>query len=297
MSRTPSNVRISIAPSFSLIPTFKMGFSVNRSLSKRSIGVAAGLLAALMTQSAAADAPAIARLQYSANIGANIIDAVSFAARRDFVDDDLTGTRLREQIAGLSDNVVLHDFHIESNSNVLFALDIGATLGGTYYSPADVIRYSGSFSKEFDAAAAGVPKEVHCDGVARSGSNGRLLLSFDKTFTVGGVTIRPADVIAYSGGAFGAKVLDAQALGLLANLNVDAIDTFGTTNYLLVSFDTGGTIAGIPFTSADVMQLHRNDGSWSKRFTLSTFSNRWDTANLDGLAAVNNDTIFQNDFE
>ena len=167
---------------------------MNRRLSKVPIGVAFGLTAALIAQGAAADAPAIAHLQYSADVGANIVGPASFAARKDFVDDDLAGTRLREQIAGLPDNVVLHDFHVESDGNILFALDIGATLGGTYYSPADVIRYSGSFSKEFDSVAAGVPAGVHCDGVARSG-NGRLLLSFDKTFTVGGITIRPADVI------------------------------------------------------------------------------------------------------
>jgi hypothetical protein len=260
--------------------------------------VALGLAATLAVSSAAAGAPAIAGLQYSADIGSNIIGPGIFAARKDFVDDNLLGTRTRMQIAGLPDNVVLHDFHIEQNGDVLFALDIGVALGGTYFSPADVIRlHAGFFSKEFDAVAAGVPAGVHCDGVARLGSNGALLLSFDKTFTSGAVTVRPADVIAVNSGVFGAKILDARALGLPDTLNVDAVDTFGTIDYLLVSFDTGGAISGIAFTAADVMQLHRTDNTWNKRFTMSTFSDRWNTANLDGLAAVNNDTIFQNDFE
>jgi hypothetical protein len=267
-------------------------------LSKKPISAALGLIVALAAQDALADAPAIAHLQYAADIGANIVGAGAFAARKDYVDDDLAGTRQRMQIAGLPDNVVLRDFHIESNGDVLFALDLGISLGATFYDPADVIRYSGgTFSREFDSVAAGVPAGVHCDGVARRGPSGPLLLSFDTTFTVGGVTIRPADVIAVSNGAFGAKVVDAQALGVPANLTIDAIDTFGTKNYLLVSFDTGGTIAGITFADEDVLQLHLTDNTWSARFTLLNFSDRWDAANLDGLAATNNDTIFEDDFQ
>lgn len=253
---------------------------------------------AIAAHNATAGAPAIAHLRYSADTGANIVGATTFAARKDYVDDDLSGTRTRVQISGLPDTVILRDFHIEPNGDLLFALDTGTTLAGTDYQPADVIRFNGSgFSREFDSGAAGVPPGVQCDGIARFGVTGKLLLSFDHTFAVSGITIRPADVITFSGGAFGAKVLDAKALGLPDTLNVDAIDTFRTEDYLLVSFDSGGAIAGIPFTSADVMQLHRIDGSWSRRFILSTFSDRWNTANLDGLAAVNNDTIFQDDLD
>jgi hypothetical protein len=269
------------------------------SRSKRArIGLALALALALGPQCTFAGAPAIAHLQYSADIGANIIGPGVFAARKDYVDDDLVGTRLRTQIAGLPDTAILHDFHIETNGNVLFALDIGATLGGTYYSPADVIRRNASaFSKEFDSVAAGVPAGVHCDGIARLGRSGPLLLSFDTTFTVGGITIRPADVIRFSNGVFGAKALDALALGLPANLNIDAIDMFGTKGYLLVSFDTGGAVGGMTFADEDVLQLRLADGTWSKRYTLLNFSDRWDAANLDGLAATNNDSIFDDDFQ
>jgi hypothetical protein len=103
--------------------------------------------------------------------------------------------------------------------------------------------------------------------------------------------------VEFSGGVFGAKLLDAQALGLPANLNIDAIDTFATKGYLLVSFDTGGTIAGITFADEDILQLRLRDGQWSKRFSLLNFSDRWGPANLDGLAATNNDTIFEDNFQ
>jgi hypothetical protein len=247
---------------------------------------------------AAADAPAISQLRYSADVGANFIDASTYAARKDFIVDDLAGTRTRQQIPDLPDTVNLADFHVESNNDILFAVDIGLTLGGTYFSPADVVRWNGTtYSKEFDSAAAGVPAGVHCDGVARWGDTGSLLLSFDRTFAANGITIRPADVIAFRGGAFDVKVLDAQALGLLAAFNVDAIDTYRTKDYLLVSFDTGGAVGGVTFTSADVLQWHRTDATWSKRFAVRFFSDRWEHANLDGVAAVNLDTIFQDDFE
>jgi hypothetical protein len=257
---------------------------------------AAGVIAAGVTPTWA-DAPAIAGLDYSADIGANLVDANTFVARKDFVIDDLSGTRVRRQITGLPDNAILRDFHIEPNDNILLALDIGVSLGGSYYAPADVIRYNGSFTREFDSAAAGVPPGVHCDGIARWGTTGKLLLSFDRTFTAGGIAIRPADVIVYSAGGFGPKVVDATALGIPDDYNIDAIDTFRTRRYVLASFDSGGSIGGIAFTSADIMQLDRASGTWSKRYSPSTFSDRWNKADLDGLAAFNVDTIFEDDLE
>jgi hypothetical protein len=258
------------------------------------------LAALLLAQHAKAGPPAIAGIGYAADTGTNLIDANTFVARRDFVLDALGAGRLRMTIPGLPDTVILRDFHIENDAHgdYLFALDTGIALNGIYFSPADVIRFNGSdFTREFDSAAAGVPPGVHCDGVARWGDTGKLLLSFDRTFTAGGITILPADVIVFSGGAFGKKVLDAHARGLPANLNVDAIDTFRTKDYLLVSFDSGGKVGGITFTAADVLQLHVTTGAWSKRYTMLDFSDRWSRANLDGLLAINNDTIFQDDFE
>ena len=247
---------------------------------------------------ALAQSPPISQLQYSADMGANIVGVGQYAARQDYVIDNLVaGNRTRVQIPGLPERSNLRDFQIDKNGDVLFALDVGVTLGGTYFDPADVIKYSGGgFSKAFDATAAGVPKGVHCDGVARSGTSGALLLSFDQVFTVAGITVRPADVIAFSAGSFGAKILDANALGLNSALNVDAVDAIGTTTDLLVSFDTGGTVGGVAFTHEDILQLHLATNSWSKRYSLSSFSDRWGTAHLDGLAATN-DTIFKDGFE
>lgn len=266
--------------------------------SRAAAGIAAATL--LAAHGAVAGPPAISLLRYSADTGANIVDANTFAARWDFVDDDLVSPRQRRAITWLPETADLHDFHIDPNEDLLFALDIGLTRGGTYFAPADVVRttFNGAtFEKEFDSVAAGVPGDVHCDGVARWGDTGKLLLSFDKTFTIGGLTLRPADVVVFDAGTFGTKVVDAHALGLPDTANVDATDTFRTKRYVLVSFDSGGTVGGVQFTSADVLQLDRRDGTWSKRYALGLFSDRWDTVNLDGLAAVNIDTVFEEDFD
>lgn len=263
------------------------------------LGTLASALLALPMASTRADAATpVYRLQYSADTGANIAGAGLFAARKDFVDDNLGGTRVRVQMPGLPDSVDLRDFHVELNDDVLFALDSGVTLGGVYYRPADVIRFSPPlFMKAFDASAAGVPPGVHCDGVARLGPDGPLLLSFDRTFAVGAITIRPADVVVFDGSAFGAKALDSRALGVPSALNVDAVDSMGTTTDLLVSFDSGGSVGGIAFADEDVLQLHLANGTWSKRFSLADFSDRWGAANLDGLASTFTDALFKSDFE
>lgn len=257
------------------------------------------LLPGLSSAIALAQTPAIVELQYSADIGANLLDASHFVGRSDYVIDNTLGRRARVRIAGLPDTANLRDFQIDSPQVALFSLAPGLAISGTYFDPADVVASNdGVFIKAFDAAAAGVPKGVHCDGVARLGSNGALLVSFDRTFTVGGSTIRPADIIAVNGNAFGPKVLNASALGIPAALNIDAIDAIGTATDLLVSFDTDGLIGGVAFTAADILQIHLADGSWSKRFALRTFSDRWDTANLDGLGtAPVTDFLFDNNFD
>ncbi|MEP6882049.1 MAG: hypothetical protein ABI866_08655, partial [Dokdonella sp.] len=200
---------------------------------------------------------------------------------------------------GLPDTASLRDFQIDNSGVALFALSVGFNASGTYFGPADVIAGdNGVFVKAFNAAAAGVPAGVHCDGVARLGNNGPLLLSFDTSFAVAGTLVLASDVIAVNGNGFGSKLLDAKALGLPANLNIDAIDAMGTSTDLLVSFDSAGVVAGIAFSDDDVLQLHLADGSWSKRFSLLALSDRWSTANLVGLGtAPVSDFIFANDFD
>jgi hypothetical protein len=258
------------------------------------MAAAAALFCALPVQ---ADTLPVLSLLYSADSGANIVGTDQYAARQSYISDNLAGARSHVTISGVPERANLSDFQVDANDDVLFSLDIGATLGGTYFSAADVIKYSGgSFSKAFDAAAAGVPNGVHCDGVARLDNTGALLLSFDHTFSANGFTIWPADVMLINAGAFAAKKLDAHALGLPAQLRIVGIDAMGTHTDLLVAFDTAGTVGGVIFTRNDLLQVHLPSGAWTKRYALGTFSDRWDQVHIDGLGA-RNDTIFKDGYE
>jgi len=246
----------------------------------------------------AADSPPVLGLAYSADMGANIVGAGTFAGRRQYVIDHLDGLRAATSIEGLPERADLRDFQLDADGAVLFSLDVGATLGGTYFRPADVVRLkAGAYSKAFDAEAAGVPLGVRCDGVARSGTNGSLLLSFDRTFAAFDNTFRPADVIAITqAGMFGVKVLDAAALDLPRTLNVDAVDSIGGTTHLLLSFDTGGKIGDTTFADEDILELTLATSELTVRFPLLASSDRWAAADLDGLATIG-DGVFRDSFE
>jgi len=65
---------------------------------------------------------------------------------------------------------------------------------------------------------------------------------------------------------------------------------------LLVAFDSGGTAGGVSFTRNDLLSVRLPTGRWTKRYSLSAFSDRWGVAHIDGLA-LSNDTIFKDGFD
>ena len=103
---------------------------------------------------------------------------------------------------GVPDGVDIKDL-APHGSNLLLAFDSTFAAGGTTFFPLDVAEWNGSsLTKFFDGAAAGVP-----DGMAINGlhllPNGHLLLSFDTTGTIAGVTINREDIAEYTPGAPG----------------------------------------------------------------------------------------------
>ena len=275
-----------------------------RAPSSRRHATAALLLAGAMPLAAPAAPPVPVQLQYSADVGGNFAGpgVTGYASRRDYVIDTLTGVRVPVRIAGLPERVDLRDFQIDPDGAVLFALDTGAKLGGLYFAAGDVVRFkNGLFLPYFDAVDAGIPEGVRCDGVARAGAlvDSPLLLSFDRGFKLGADTIVPADVLIFVDGEYRGRLLDAKALGLPEQLNVDAIESAGTTTDLLVSFDTGGKVGGVTFADHDVLDLDLvGAGGWTKLCALDEFATRWGPANLDGLAAApNGDGLFKDGFE
>ena len=80
-------------------------------------------------------------------------------------------------------------YHLAPNGDHLFSMQTTVSLGGTTVESGDVVRYNGAtYVLEFDASVAGVGAGIGVDGLSTIGTD--LLLSFDITGSVGGVTSR-----------------------------------------------------------------------------------------------------------
>lgn len=260
---------------------------------RRSLSLAACCLAALAT---AASAGTLDRLQFSADIGARWLPSQVSSLDHDYVIDE-SGTLQTVRIPGLPAGVDLDALQIEANYDQLFSLDVDTLLGGTRFRDADVIRlHAGSFSRSFDATAAGVPPGVDCDAVARA-ADGRLLLSFDRSFRANGLLIRPQDVVSHDGNSF-AMMLDGRAAGLPARVNLDALDSTGSNSELLFSLDAGGRIGGVSFADEDLLRVVIATSTITLELDLGARSAAWHAADLDALAvALVADGMFRDGFE
>lgn len=243
-----------------------------------------------------ATAGSLDRLQYSADIGARWLPSQVSSLDHDYVIDE-SGVLQVVQIPGLPARADLDALQIEANYDRLFSLDGDVTLGGTHFRAADVIRlHAGAFSKSFDASAASVPFGVDCDAVARA-ADGRLLLSFDRSFRVGGLLIRPVDVVSHNGTSF-EMVFDGRAAGLPAGSNLDALDSTGSNTELLFSLDTGGHIGSVRFADEDVLRVVIATSAITRELETRTRSAAWNAADLDALAVAEvADGLFRNGFE
>lgn len=243
-----------------------------------------------------ASAGSLDRLQYSADIGARWSPSTASALDHDYVTDE-AGTLNTVQIPGIPAGTDLDALQIEANYDRLFSLDTSTLIGGTRFRDADVIRlHAGVYTRAFDASAAGVPAGVDCDAVARA-ADGRLLLSFDRSFRTGGQLIRPVDVVSHNGSSF-TMVLDGRAAGLPAGSNLDALDSTGSNTALMFSLDVGGRVGGVRFADEDVLQVVIATSTITRELETRTRSVAWNAADLDALAvAVVADGLFRDGFE
>lgn len=243
----------------------------------------------LVPEPALSQDPPFEQLRYSADVSATFAPG-AFAHDHDYLID-AAGVLYRVELPGVPERADLDALHFEVNGDVLFSLDVGAVLGGTYFRRSDAISMAGgTFSIAFDAGAAGVPQRANLDALGRR--DGKLIVSFDVAFG----DLRPADVVEIIDGQIGAKVLDASLLGLSSRLDVDALDALGGTTHMLVSFDTDGTAGNAAFADEDVLQLELATGTWTRRFAPRSASERWAAADLDALASVPS-LLFSDGFE
>lgn len=80
-------------------------------------------------------------------------------------------------------------------SSLLFSIDVSAVLGGIYFTDSDVIAFDGEdFALYLQASSAGIGQATDTDAVHVNGQGG-VLLSFDISESVAGITFADEDII------------------------------------------------------------------------------------------------------
>ncbi|HVN84178.1 MAG TPA: hypothetical protein VMW17_04950 [Candidatus Binatia bacterium] len=127
-----------------------------------------------------------------------------------------------------------------------------------------------------------IPTEAHIDAYQEL-VFGAHLLSFDVPVSLpGNVVAMPADVVQYGSGSY-QIVFNAAAHGVPAEVNTDAVGSFG--NSLLLSFDTPVTLGSLRIEPRDVAQF---DGTSFSLFFSGSAAGVPSELNLDGIAALAN---------
>jgi hypothetical protein len=97
---------------------------------------------------------------------------------------------------GIPDGVAI-DAIATIGDDLLLSFDVAVQLNGATFDDGDAVRFDGvAFAPFFDAHAAGVPQGLDLDALHYL-DNGKLLVSFDGSGTIGGVSFDDEDVLAY----------------------------------------------------------------------------------------------------
>jgi hypothetical protein len=209
------------------------------------------------------------------DLGAGVV-----SADEDVAVDNQLGVVMLENLGTLPSASDVIALGLDQNGDRLIAFDTTTSLvGGLVARPGDVIRYDGvNYSKEFDAASAGLASGAATDAV--SITIGGLLLSFDTTVDLGGGLIASdEDLVRWNGSAY-SMAFDGSVLGLPSALDIDAAQDLGAGAFLM-SFDTSGTISSVDFDDEDVLRF--DGATWSMEFDASAADPDWASADLDAM--------------
>jgi len=195
--------------------------------------------------------------------------------------DDLNGIVIPQDIGTIPSNADLSLFHRYQSGDVLLAFDITVELPGAVVAhPFDVVRRSGSaYSIEFDGSAEGVPAGARLDALSVDG-NGNLLMSFDTTIALPGLTAADEDVVLFDGNDF-SLVFDGSAAGLPSGVDLDALHFAPDSGLLYLSFDIGGSIGGVNFNDEDLLVHNPAGASWGLAYNGSAEHAAWSAGDLD----------------
>ncbi len=110
--------------------------------------------------------------------------------------------------AGIPAEARIDALFLDSGGAPLLSFDVPVNLGGTDYSPSDLVRFSGGlFSLAWDAQAAGVPADADLAG-ADLDSGGNLITTFDVPTNLGGTDYLPGQLVRWNGITFSSFFID-----------------------------------------------------------------------------------------
>ena len=228
--------------------------------------------------------PAFAAEEISTDITTDLSGTI--ANDEDVVEDSGAGAPAKIALGALPAAADVSGYTVANNGNVLFAIDIAASLaGGIDVTPRDVVRYNGSiYSVEFRGADHGVSSGARIDAIGLVA--GDLLLSFDVTTTLGNVTADDEDLVRLESTQpdVWSLYFDGSAKGVPAGADLDGADLIDATGHLALSFDISGSVGGVGFDDEDILDFNPANSSWSMRYDGST--------HFASLAAADVDAVF-----
>lgn len=225
----------------------------------------------------------LAELRGSPDVAA-VLGGTAFADEA-VMADDRAGTVVPVPLGPLPAQADIAAYHLLPNGNHLLVFEATVSLPGPLAAgPADVVRFDGAaYTIELAGEEAGLPRGVRIDALATL-ADGRLLVSLDVAADFGTQQVGDSDLLAL-GDEPPALHLGATALGIAEALDVDAVHRFDDGR-LLVSFDTGGTVGGVPFGDDDVLELDPAGPSWELAYDGDAEQPGWTGADLDAVWAV-----------
>jgi hypothetical protein len=182
---------------------------------------------------------------------------------QEVVIDDQLGTVTLVPLGVLPDASDVDAYHVLANGDQLYSLDTTAELGGGLTAgPGDVVRYDGlTDTLEFDASSEGIPDGVIVDAVSVH-SSGDLVLSFDTTVELGGLTASDEDAVRFDGASF-SLLFDGSSEGVPEGLDLDGMEVRPSAGLLWVSFDGSGSLGGVDFDDEDILEFDPSGPIWS----------------------------------
>ena len=208
------------------------------------------------------------------------------AADEDVVED-VAGVATKIGVGTLPAAADVTGYSILPGGDILFSIDIAASLpGGVDVTPRDVVRWNGShYEIYFEGADHSIPAGAQIDAIGFI--EGDLLLLFDITIALGGLTVDDEDLVQLASTSPDDWVLyfDGSAKGVAAGADLDGADRIDSNGHLALSFDISGAVGGVAFDDEDVLEFAPGPDTWTKRYDGSTAHPELAAADVDAVFA------------